>query len=270
LDDAYLGLARAHERLGNAPAAEAIYRQAVDRRPRYWATYVWLGNFYRERARYQEAVEAYERSVAMNPANALTHARLGTIYMYLGRYDDAAEACRRSAAITPTYTAFVNWGVTLYRRRDFDGAAALLTRACEIRQSYQCTGNLARTYYWSGRRKEAEALLERAAQLAAGELGVNERDVNARLSLAEFSAKLERPVEAMRQLESAEIGDDPHLLFFVALVHAQLGNRDRAFEWLGKAVKAKVPVAELTAWPELDSLRTDARFKALISGAAGL
>jgi len=41
-DEAYLGLARAQDRLGLSEAAEQTYRQAVDLRPSYWASRLGL------------------------------------------------------------------------------------------------------------------------------------------------------------------------------------------------------------------------------------
>ena len=54
--------------------------------------------------------------------------------------------------------------------------------------------------------------------------------------------------------------------FLVALVYVGLGDKDRAFEWLDKAVQARnwqLPL--LTAEPTFASLRTDPRYQPLIA-----
>jgi serine/threonine-protein kinase len=263
-DDAYLGLARAYEAAGDTASAERVYRQAIERRPRYWSGHWWLGNLLRQQARYPEALAAFERAVALNPGNANLHARLGGVYMYLGRYEEAQNAFRTANAIATTPAVLGNWGVTLYRQRDFDAAAAMLVRACALRESYQCTSNLARAYYFDGKRAEATRLLGRAIELAQRELEINPNNVDARLSLAEVYARMGRRAEALEHVARVDPGRDPHLMFFVALVHAQIGDRAAAFDWLRRAVAGNLPRAELRAWPELDPLRQDPQFRALV------
>ena len=54
--------------------------------------------------------------------------------------------------------------------------------------------------------------------------------------------------------------------FLVAMVYVGLGDKDRAFEWLDKAVEARsweLPV--LKANPTFDVLRSDPRFPALLA-----
>jgi hypothetical protein len=55
---------------------------------------------------------------------------------------------------------------------------------------------------------------------------------------------------------------DPYM---IALVHTTLGDRDAAFEWLGKAYEARSPwMGWLNAEPKFDPLRSDPRFKTLL------
>ena len=53
-------------------------------------------------------------------------------------------------------------------------------------------------------------------------------------------------------------------MFFVALVHLQVGDRAAALDWLSRAVDANLPVAELAAWTS-STLRNDPGFTALLS-----
>jgi hypothetical protein len=51
----------------------------------------------------------------------------------------------------------------------------------------------------------------------------------------------------------------------VAAVHAALGESDRAFEWLERAVTDRtVLLAGLNFWPDFDTLHADSRFAALV------
>ena len=51
----------------------------------------------------------------------------------------------------------------------------------------------------------------------------------------------------------------------VAGVHAQLGDKDRAFEWLGKAYRSHSCMYWLRQDPRFDSLRSDPRFQELLT-----
>ena len=73
--------------------------------------------------------------------------------------------------------------------------------------------------------------------------------------------------EANAQLLAAgDVSSDPHKLLFVAIVHNHLGDRAAALDWLEKAARKRLPKAELLAWIELDNLRDDPRFQALVGG----
>jgi hypothetical protein len=53
--------------------------------------------------------------------------------------------------------------------------------------------------------------------------------------------------------------------YFLAIYYAQLGNRDRAFELLDRAIEARVPVLSyIMVDPRIDPLRGDPRFRAAL------
>ena len=62
------------------------------------------------------------------------------------------------------------------------------------------------------------------------------------------------------------MSSDPHKLLFGAIILNQLGDRAAALDWLEKAAGKRLPKAELLAWIELDNLRNDPRFQALVAG----
>ena len=266
-DEGLLGLAFAEEHLGDATAAEQTYLRAVEGRPHYWATRSWLGTFYREQARYKEAVEQFRQATDLTPDNANAWASLGTAYLYMGRYEDAETAFRRSLALAPTFNAYQALGMAYYRMRRFDEAITVFEQARRLSNQYRGPGSLGRVYYWKSRKVEARALLDVAIQGLDQALQVNPNDVDAHLLLAEFHAKLGHQVEANAQLRAAgDVSSDPHRLLFGAIVYAQLGDRSTALDWLEKAARKRLPKAELRAWIDLDSLHDDPRFQALVDG----
>jgi len=266
-DEATLGLARAQARSGAVGEAEQTYRRAIALRPQYWATHIWLGTFYREQGRYPEAAQRYELALALTPDNARVYYVLGGLYGSIGRYDEAIAACRRSVELVPSSDAYSNWGMTLFRMRRFDEAIARLEAARRIGpEHYRAIGNLARAYYYSGRRADAIALYERAIALGERTLAINARDVDARVSVAGFYAKSGDRRNAIAHISQLpkDLGD-PHVLLFGSFVFVDLGDRDAAFAWLARAARRGLAANELSEWIDLDPLKNDARFTALLT-----
>jgi len=268
-DEATLGLARAQTRAGAAAEAEATYQRAIALRPQYWATHIWLGNFYRERARYPEAVRAYEQALALTPDNARAYYILCGMYGTgsVGRYDDAIAACRKSAAIVPSVAAYSNWGAVLSNLRQFDAAIEQFAAASRVGpEDYLLDGDMARAYFHAGRRADAKRLYDRAIALVDQALTVRPRDVDARISAAAYHAKIGNRRQAIEHLNRlpADISD-PHVLIFGAVVYMDLADRPTALSWLERAKRGGMVAAELRDWIELDGLKGEPRYAALSS-----
>ena len=266
-DDAYRGLAHAEEELGDFPAAERTYKRAIALRPQYWPGHTWIATFYRNRGRFAEAAEEYRQAVLLTPDNPKAYSDLGTVEILLGRYLEAIDAFNRSIALAPTYSAYSNLGITLFRMRRFDAAIQAFEKAQALRPGeYRVIGSLARAYYWKGDRERARDLYHEALERARTDLGVNPRDVDAHILLADYHAKLGDRRDALEELARAgDVSNNPHLLLFEAFVYNQLGDRARALEALERAGAGGLPVAELHAWVELDALRDEPRFRALLN-----
>ncbi len=264
-DEATLGLARAQARSGATDAAEATYKRAILLRPQYWAAHVWLGTFYREHARYADAVSEFELATTLTPDSARAYLILGGLYGSIGRYDDAIAACRKSAELVPSRGAYANWGMTLFRMRRFGEAVEKLSKARKIGpDTYQVVGNHAHATYVAGQRSEAMPLYRTAAALAEQVLAVNPGDTDARVSVADYYAKLGLRDRAIAQMNALPKDlADPHVLLFGAFVFVDLGDRSTAFDWLDRAARRGLAANELKEWVDLDPLRNDPRFSAL-------
>jgi tetratricopeptide (TPR) repeat protein len=262
-DAAYRGLAAAQEQLLRYEEAEKTFLRAVELRPHYWEGRIWLGAFYRSRARYDEALEQYRQAVLLSPDNARAHALLGGALTLAGRYAEAVEAYRRSIAIAPTPIAYANWGMTAYRQRRFQEAVGLLEMADALAPDFRRLGSLARACYWAGDRQRALKLFDDTLAAGRRELGVNPKNTDVVLTVAEALAKLGRGREAIATLRDATLVG-PHERYFAALTYIQAGDPDRALPLLKDAINTGLPRAELAAWIELDPLRSDPRFANLL------
>jgi serine/threonine-protein kinase len=277
-DDAIVWLGRTQEELRLPSQAERTYLAAVKARPDYYNPRLWAANFYRRQSRYQDAADALAEAVRLVPDHTRLRAALAVPLNYVGRYEEAIAAARKANDLEPSPEALQTWGMSLYRLRRFEEAAAVIERALTLgRSDATLLSSLGRVYYWWGTpdaRARALALLrdasielERDATRPSGRLP----KADVRIALADCYAKLERPDDAKKQLQQVGLNidspdrpTDSHQLFFAALVYAQLEERDTAIKWLERAVYWGVPRAELRAWPELDTLRNDRTFQSLL------
>jgi serine/threonine-protein kinase len=248
--------------------AEQTYRRAIDLRPHYWAGYSWLGHFYTQQGRYQEAIEQYNHAADVSPDNSAIYHSLGGLYIYLGRYDDAIRALQRAIALRPSFEAYANLGQAYMRLRRFDDAIAAYQQALNLNaHDARSTGYLADAYYWApGKRDQAVSLYERAITMADAELKLNPKNTDVVMLLAGYHAHLGHAQPARKYVRDALKlrPNDPETLFIAALVENQLGDTKAAVQWLSKAVHHGYPVAEVNAAVDFDNLRQDPGFQAVV------
>ena len=119
---------------------------------------------------------------------------------------------------------------------------------------------LGRAYLQKRRIPEALAELEKAVTLSGGSplmkgtLGVGYAQAGDRAAAEATLRELEK-LRAESYASALDLAD----------LHVALGDRERAFRWLDQAAAERAfHLIYLKVWPELDPLRSDPRFKALI------
>jgi serine/threonine protein kinase/tetratricopeptide (TPR) repeat protein/TolB-like protein len=271
-DDVYRGLARSHEALNHLEAAEAIALAAIKAKPDYWYNYVWVAQFYLfSRPQYGEAVKWYNEAIVRAPDNFVPYLGLCGAYILLGNYEDAVKACKRSISLGASDRAYNNLGVAYFGLRQYPAAAQSFEAARQLNPKYyRSAGQLARTYYWMGKRAEAIDLYAKAIELAQQELAINPGSAAIHVMLARYHAMLNQRADAISHLQIAlqKRPKDAEYQCIAAVVHNQFGERAEAIRYLENAVAFGYSVAEVEAERELDNLREDPRFRALLSGQA--
>ena len=279
---ARIGLATAYARLGQADRAEETYLEAIRLRPRYWSGYSRLGAYYYTLRRYADAERMFQQVLLLNPDSWRNHSNLGALHYVQGRTQDAIASYQRSLSIRPNYQAASNLG-TLYffDLGDYARAADAYRQAVKLDEDqYVVWGNLASALSWAGRSSEARGAYERAAALAEARLQVNAREPDVTMSFAEYLAALGQLDRARALMESALAlaPGDARLMFQAGVLHEQrFKDRDKAFEWLGRALEAGFQWREVERSPALAALRQDDRVaqlrrraKAAASGGKGM
>ena len=203
------------------------------------------------------------KAIALDPGYATAHQWFGIHYLTpLGRLDEAlaeTRLARQLDPLSPVFNAFV--GATLFYARRFDEAIEECRKTIELHPDFGVAHwYLGRVYLQKGRFPEGLAELQKAVTLSGGSplmkgtLGVGH-------ALAGDRAAAERTLRELEELRGRSYAS----ALDIADIHAALGDRERAFRWLDEAAAERsFHLVYLKVWPELDPLRQDPRFPALV------
>jgi tetratricopeptide (TPR) repeat protein len=230
-------LAEAHASLAHVkgnfewdwPEAERLARKAIALEPRYATAHQWLGiHCLAPQGRLEEAIAETRRARQLDPLSPVFGTFVGAALYSAGRYDEAIGECRKTIEIHPDF-GVAHW-------------------------------YLGRAFLQTGRLPEALAELQKAVALSGGSpLMLGSLGVGQALSGDRVAA--ERTRAALQALRS----DGYASALGLAEVSVALGDRERAFLWLDQAAEERsFHLVYVKVWPELDPLRSDPRFQALV------
>ena len=266
--DAHRELADAYFKLGRAGEAEATFAKAIEFRPDSWATYNSLAGMLLRQGRFVEAERAYRRALDIVPDNARLWSNLGGVLYFQGRHDEAGRAWARSIELRPTPQALSNLGTQQDHAHQFQEAARTTARATTLdARDYRVWRNLGAAYRQvPGESARARAAYQQAAQLAEQEREIDPSDAVTLVDLADCYAQLERREEARSLIAQAlaRAPERPEVALQAAATFEDLGDCDAALRWLEVALTQGYPRHEVERSPDLDSLRKDPRYGALV------
>ncbi len=152
----FLGTALAGR--GEAVAAIAQYRKALEIQPDYVKAHNNLGAALAARGRVDEALAQYQNALELQPDDANAHNNLGNVMAGRGEVDEAIAQYRQALEIQPDYVdAHDNLGLALARRGDLEEAIAQYRQALAIQPDDVKTHNNYGAAL-AGRRQFAEAI----------------------------------------------------------------------------------------------------------------
>ncbi|HZB45994.1 MAG TPA: tetratricopeptide repeat protein, partial [Pyrinomonadaceae bacterium] len=225
---AALGFA-VHCRDFNWEGAEEHHRRAIELNPHNSAAHNWYSFLLLAQGRFEEAVAAAHRAIELDPMTPLVSLSLAWCYYHSGRFEDALPVHRRVLETEPRFPygrLVYSWSLMRAGAREdaVDEAERALDLAGDRGQLY--VNGLAAAYAAAGRRADAQRMLERLREMAAGEYV------------------------------------SP---YFLAIVHVHLGDKEKALLLLEEAVRVRDAwVIWLGVEPRFDPLRTSPRFQALV------
>jgi len=209
--------------------AEQEFRRAIELNQNYSTAHHWFALYLAAMNRSQEAAEEIKKAEILDPRSPIVKSAAGWIYYFTRQPQLAAEECRSALQLDPKFMiAHSVLGLSYEESGEYDRAIAEFRRSIELSGIQQPTylGYLGHAYAVSGRRDEAR--------------------------------------EVLRELdESAKVG---HVgLLNKAVIYAGLGDKEEAMKTLREAATQNdASRVWLRVNPQLDNLRSDSRFNALL------
>ena len=202
------------------------------------------------------------RALELNPDLAQVQNGRMMYGLVRGRFEEAIAAGKRFVELDPLSAGAVfGLGLAYFIARRFDAALGQMLKSVEMEpENLMHRVMLADAYAYAGRTEEAVKECDRVLADA--------RNVPMmRLVAATTYTKVGKIAEARSILDEFEKAWKPGsaLSVYVAVVHARLGEKDAAFEWLEKAYRDHVGlIIHLKSHPMFDELHGDPRFDAMV------
>jgi tetratricopeptide (TPR) repeat protein/TolB-like protein len=265
--EAYNRMARAYRLIGKDDLAIAAIKHSIRLRPKAYNSYNWLGSVYLSRGEYENALKPYRAMIDLLPRKTAGYTNLGATYFALERWADAEDMFKRASEIEPQYFTYSNLGTIAFYQGRYADAAAMYKKALEISDSdYKIWGNYAEACYWTpGQKDKAAAIYQAAAGLAEKEVEEDPDDISVQADLASYYGTMGDETRSLSYLERviASNPTDVDVIFRVAETCEELGRREQALEWIGKALEQGCSPTRIDRYPGLRALRGDQRFEKL-------
>ena len=229
-------LAEAHVSLANSyfyyewdwASAERWYKRAIELNPNYATAAHLFSHYLLAMGRFDEAIAQMSKACDLDPMSPIINSGLGLIYYYFGRYDEAIKQYQKTLEIDP----------------DFIFGHEGLGASFEAKGLYdEAVEEYIKLIPQSGRNLEMLPAL-REGYRQDGLKGFWRRFLS-------FSTEL---------LSSRYISP-----FFMAIINAEIGEKDRAMGWLERAYNDRVGfLVSVKYEPRLKSLHSDPRYEDLL------
>jgi serine/threonine protein kinase/Tfp pilus assembly protein PilF len=217
-----------------------------------------------------EAEAASRKALELDPELADAHAAGGLAFALKKKFVEAQQEFEAAIRLDPKlYEAYYFYARTSFQRGDLAKAAELYEQAAKLNpDDYQAVSLLVTVYHGLSRSGEAAATERRALQLTEKHIEVHPDDPRALYLGATILARIGEHAKSLDWARRA-LAIDPEetsILYNVACVYALLGRTEEALGCLGKVMEHGTFYKNWAAKDsDLDSLRSDPRFHALIS-----
>jgi len=207
------------------------------------------------------AEREFKRAIELSPNSSLVHFRYAGFLTLLGKHDEAIAESKEAVALDPL-SPLINWGLaySYYWARRYDEAIEQDQKTLEIDASF------VRSYQQLGASYERKGIYDKAFEYYLKWAALTD---HAEEMMAQKEAYATTGVKGyyLKQLDQviARTKQDPQSILEAAVLSAQLGQKEQAFEWLQKAMEERpFGLMFLKVEPAFDNMRSDPRFQDLL------
>lgn len=233
LAEPYAALAASKVDAWDFAGAEKDYKRAIEINSNFATAHQWYSELLAILGRNDEALAEVKKAYELDPFSPAVNMSLGRRYLEAKRYDEAVDQLNKTIEIAPDYpSAFYFLGMLYFEINRFEESFALLSKADILRKqetpesAAQKTNELRQALKTGGKKGYWRKVLQ--------------YDLNA---------------------YNKGVG----LAVFVARTYAELGENNKAFEWLEKAYNERDwLLIYLKGHIWFENIRSDPRFKDLL------
>jgi len=269
---AYVGLAKAYERLGSVPVGGppkethpkmmSAARKAIELDPDLAEPHVMLAAVYQKQWQWSDAEAEFKRALELNSNDAGAHVGYAKWLMCQGRTDEALAWAQRARDLDPLGAAGdllgfpgITKGWILFHARRYDEAIR------ELRNDDPDHWYLGLALIANGQPDEAITVLEKALSRSP------DRSPAVMGVLVRADAHAGRRREALRLVDELKRRQQTSYVPAAPFVNAYLGlgDNEQALAWLERAYQEQSNILQLIkVHPYFDPLRSDPRFVDLV------
>lgn len=249
------------------PIAQDAVAQALQRDDRSGEAYAALGDLYAEKDRnWMRAEATFQKALSLNPSSEYARIRYALMMSGRGRVDEAVAQILEAQRLNPRSSLLRGYaGATLHYARRYNEAAEMYESVLQLDSQYRAAYiGLCKAYTSLGRTEQAIDACQRVTETGAAEPVFVESQFVQIYSDAGQKARAAEHLRALLKLYDGQPNGDT--AFWVALAYASLGDKDKSFEWLDKAIAARSSrLLYMRVDSRLDPLRGDVRFQERIN-----
>ncbi len=246
-----------------APKAEAAAKRALELDPTLAEAQNALATvMLNYKWDWQGAENGFRKTLELEPTYATAHQRYSLYLIAMGRTEESVSEIQEALKYDPLSVSMnFSEGWRLYMGRKYDEAIQQLRTTIDMDKSFALPHLvLGQAYAEKGKFPEAATELQRAAELS-------KNSAPAIAALARVDAISGHALEARARLEQLKKQSQSQYVspFYIAQVHAALGESDLAMDYLEKAFQDRSnSMIFLRVDPEFDTLRANPRFQKVL------
>lgn len=218
------------------------------------------------------AEREFRRAIELNPNDARAHSWYGMFLAILGRIEDSLREVRRTRELDPLSLAETTlaWR-TYYNARDYDKGIQMLQNDAEM------DPNLLASYWRLARFYEQKGAFDKAIQMREDQAKFDKEHAKElrlqallmRKAYASTGARgyWNQQLQFLKTQKAKAVKGGTCCDGAIGLIYTRLGRKEEAIRSLERAFNNHLPylIWELPASPDLDPLRSDPRFAALLA-----